>query len=763
MTTGEEPGVPQPVELLFSLFSRFKDEKKVAKEVRSHPALLEQLLDRKRVIGLAEGMVRTAVPQRGRRVLDLARALGCQLKQNAYECTAHQLAELKLWHLVPSIVTLGKQHTSKTTVRLLNWRARALVELQHYAALRSMLGEFDQYSLKPNKRTFHLLITGAVRNRDLTQVKELMRQMDEAGVPPDASTHSLIAINYRSFGPNAAVQAHALQNLGKTGGNTATALLNSLVQLRLDARDMPGARAILSFFDKNRIVPIIASVYGADSIQGEGDRSPSPARIIPIDPDANTFSIFINYMAMRHDINGALSLLKGMAAVGVKPTAGTVSSLIHVYFATGDGSSAVHLVAAMCPEISKELFSPFVRAEPPSSLPPIGPETAPTIKVFNALLKGLLHTHGLECTMHVFRIMNDRDVRPNTVTLEILISHLSKVERAPPRTLFRILRNLSVPNLRPTLRHLHVILSSILRHERYLLFGQGWNAISAPFSPKRQFEPRIVPTERLSDTTPAFDPMAGIELPRTPSYRSLIRPIVRSLSARGVRSDTVLLGLRIKRDAALKVDLETAQAVFQTLLARGMQPNEYHFAALMEGMTRAGDFPGAIRILNSATTAGVQPNIVMFTILIVGYARHGNPELAVRTFQDMIRAGIKPDVPSIDAVTSAFFAVGAYSTARRSLIALWPYIQPFPEELAAASLLQLARHFRSIPTPGREGSPKAFSGKERSTLYRKVHGLMLAWKLSNRSPTPWSRKDRETVTRLLSVSKDKRPIYLCVN
>jgi len=177
--------------------------------------------------------------------------------------------------------------------------------------------------------------------------------------------------------------------------------------------------------------------------------------------------------------------------------------------------------------------------------------------------------------------------------------------------------------------------------------------------------------------------------------------------------------------------MDAAQDVFDLLLARGIQPNEYHFSALMEGYTRKGDVSSAVDILEAATRVGIKPNRVMYTILIVGYARQGQPEEAVTTFKRMVEADIQPDVASIDAVASAFFAVGSYLMARRTLITLWPYVRPFPEELESAPLKELATQFRLLQKDGQDSSNLTRSQWKR--LYRQLSRLITAWNASKSS------------------------------
>ncbi|KAF8832440.1 hypothetical protein HHX47_DHR1001904 [Lentinula edodes] len=638
-----------PVHIFISLLARKLSEDDLRKEILASPFLTENILDDTKARQLAEMIALTPDFRLAVEVLQLAHVLGCPLKQNAYECTAHHLSTKLRWAAVLSVVSLGIRHTRTTTVRLLNWRIRALVETYQHASLRSILEEFERFRVKPTRRTFHLLISGHIRNRDLLGARKLLRLMDQIGFPPDNSTHAVIAANYRNLGPNAQVQDQALQSLMFLEENTAVTVLNRLIQLRLDAQDPAATLRMLTVFDPKQVSPIIKVVSDAVSTPGGGNPSAEPLEEIYreyyLSANADTFATFLHYMALRQDFPGALLILEGLVRANIPPTPDIFTALIHVYFSTGHNSAAFRTVLDICHVRPSEAFTSLLRQglyDPVAYLPFVPTNIIPTPRMFNALLKGSISTHGFACVRDIFTIMQANNIRPNESTVEVLIASAGKSQNLRPRTLLRLL---NIPDLEPTLRHIHVLLSCIIRHERYQTFGVGWNVTAALFSRTRQAKRRI-------------------------------------------RSE----------------------------------------GALMEGYTRKGDLPAALDVLKAATRVGIKPNCVMYTILIVGYARQGQPEQAVTTFKQMIEADIRPDVASIDAVVGAFFAVGAYSMARRSLRTLWSYVQPFPNELESASLKELATQFRLLHKNDQGVTNSEFTQSHWKRLYRQLRQLIAAWK-----------------------------------
>ena len=701
--------------------------------IRKSPYLSTALSDPERARQVVEALACTRSSRRIFRLLNIIHELGYRLKQNTYQAVTYQFAMRKLWHAVLYVVTLGKRHTGRTTSRLLNWRARGLAEIQNYALLPRVLDEFKQNNITPTRRTYHLILSGHIRNRNLSMAKQCLRSMEEAGFSIDASTHAIVATHYRSLGADLQVQTRALEALPGIRSTTAASVVNSLIQLRIDVHDIPGAMQLLSLFNHQYVAIVFDVMSVGDGGVTEKGTLEFPDAVASIRgtliPNAATFSVFINYLATQSNLSGALQILRSMTITNVSPTPGLVSSVLHVLFSGGRGDIAVRLVAGMCDPkyVPLTLFKPLLSssynvAEP---LPWVPSGISPTTRVLNALLKGVLNTIGLNGASVVLRIMRAINLQPNAATLDIIVAHLGQVKRTEPSLVLQLLRNLLSTTLRPSLRHLHVILSCMLRHEKYLLYGRGWDSTAALFSPRRQNSQRPYPEKRISGVADSFDPLAGMDLPRGLSPRPIVQSIVQSLSSRRIMSDMVTVGLRIRHDALLKSDTESARNIFNLLLSRGMYPNEYHFSALMEGFAQSGDMEAAVNVMRSARQVGVTPNVVMFTILIVGHGRQGNPDIAMRVFEEMVSSGIKPDVPAIDAVSGAFFAVGAYAMAKKVLISLWPHIQPFPKELRGTSLKTLACKFRLLHKLGDDW--KASAKQERILLLWKLKRLRTAW------------------------------------
>ncbi|KAJ7110105.1 hypothetical protein C8R44DRAFT_986087 [Mycena epipterygia] len=726
--TPKSPQSP-PKDRLLHMFVNVRQNAALLKQLNTSPALLEYFLDQEKILDLLHDLASSKYPRSALTAINVARQLGCKLGMDAYETVAYRLGALKEWDLLLHVIGSAKHNTHKTTPALLDWRARALLETKHFTNLYAIFDLYEANNLTPSRRTWHLVLSGYIRNHDLAGARECLRAMDAAGFPSNHATHALIGTLYQTIGPDEQVKERALASLPYIPGPSATAMMNSLMQLRLRLHDLDEVFHLLSAFDQSKVGPL-SSMLAAS--QTQHNTNAQNARVdhysfpVTVAPDATTFAMFIDYFAHLHELPRCLAVLDHMLMAGIVPTPRALASLIRAYFLTGQGGAAVRLVTAMCnpettsPEMLRNVPSPDGHVLPfdPTNMGP------PTRQIFNCLLRAVLRTNGLAGGRAVLQLMRTNQVMPDSKTSEIIASHAQKVERAPPRMLMRMMRRSSP---RVTLQQAHIVLSSTQRYQKFLLDGIGWNVTAAKFSFTRTPPVKPYPEGFISDVGPNFDPLAGIELPSRIRHRGTFRAMEQSLADRGVKSDKATFALRIRHDAVIKGDMDSATEVFQTLLARGMHPNQYHYSALMEGFVKGGDFESALEVMRSASQASFEPNVLMFTILIVGYARRKDPEMALRIFRQMVTAGIKPDVPAIDAVASAFFAVGAYELCWRVLTSLWQHITPLPPNIDKTSLNSAVVYFRSLHRGQQQGLKKT-SKEFRTALYRELAQLFREWR-----------------------------------
>ena len=693
--------------------------------------------DSRKVSRLAQQMISTPHPRRALLVLVAAHHYGCHLGREVYEAVACRLAEAREWRLIPTLARLQKRQSGRQTTRLLDWCIRALVEMSKFARLDRALKWFEEEGLLPSRRTYHLLLSGHLRNRNIVKAMDVIQLMLKAGFGIDSRTHATVVSAYRTLGPNVVVQTCALNALEDGDANTSTRILNALLQFSIDTRDTENLLSLIRHFDFGKF-DVSQLSFGVRPLRREDAtfsdliRSSSLSHTShPLLPDIATYTILLHHMASQGDLVSAHGLLGQMEHSGVTPDGHFIAALIRLYFVIGQPSAAVNVVSAVCAGVEgfRTGFSNInlaFESQEELPLPHVLPK--PTVEIFNALAAGLLHLCGIDGLQACLRSMQLCQVNPDRHTQGLLVSHLINAEGFTMADVARVSKELSLNDL--SLSHVSQSLASSLRRHFRNVKRSGWNNTSGKHS--------LFPTRSPSHPAPAstmgksFDPTAGIHLVITHRNAS-IRPVIQSLADRGVLADHRMFALRIRYEAVIKGDMRAAKSIFQLMLDRGLHPNEYHYAALMEGYTATGELAAAEAVMNAAERGGIRPNCVMHTILIVGYARQKNIQRAMRVLRHMIATGVRPDAPAVDAITSVFFAAGAYRLARQTLLSLWPSVAPLPPNAEWASLKMLMFHLRNVYDG--QTSSKKLSQRERRELILKLKELSRSWPLTEKPRT----------------------------
>jgi len=736
--TGDKRWNALPAELVAIIdnLTKFKrDKDKLLSYMQSVPrlnSLLERLRDPNQVRDLAVKLAETSAPYRAMRLIDIASTLGTNLKQNTYEGVAHQYAQKQEWFLVLSLVAMGLRWTKRSTTRLLNWRTRALVETSRFWLLDGVLEQFGNAGLKPNARTFQLLITGHIRNKDLTRARSCISLMEECGFEVDGSTHALIASAYRQLGPDQEVQRAALDSLRNLNDKQATAALNSLIQLSLDAQDTSTALHYLSLFDHPQGVIAGNVPYHQPPRNGPSSHS--------FCPDSVTFTMLIKHITNENGpdlLEKISSLIDKMKVLNVTPDSITVSAVVRALCTAGDVRSALKIVAQVCQPKAKfetliERILVFGRVPNMEHLDEgrvvfIARRAELDVHLFNALIDGVSGWLGINAVRIILRLMHKNKVIPDSTTVEGITSWLNKSERVHPRTLVRAMKNLLSPIHRPNPSLCNAVIASLIRRE------QTWvtNDTATPLPP---------PPNRRTDASPTSCPLPILtseEVPQKLGYRGMTRFLVQSLFTRRVQSNRFTFAQRMKR-TAMRGDVPATKAYLRVMLKRGMHPTAHHYAALMEAHINVGMMDQAETILHSAIQAGVKPNVKLFTILIVGYGRQCKPGSAKRVFEEMVRKGVEPDLPVIHAVASAYYKAGGAGLARTFLVERWTSVAPvtLPPSFGTLDFTDLAKAHREL----HEKRPVWFKGKMRNKNRNKARRMVFRWKMK-RIVDAWKKAD----------------------
>jgi pentatricopeptide repeat protein len=121
--------------------------------------------------------------------------------------------------------------------------------MSHFVRLDRAFGLFNEEGLLPSQRTFHLLLSGHLRNRNIGKAMDVIQQMLKAGFTINARTQAIVISAYRRLGPDVVVQTRALNALTDADANTSTHILNALLQFSIDARDTERVSSLLRHLD----------------------------------------------------------------------------------------------------------------------------------------------------------------------------------------------------------------------------------------------------------------------------------------------------------------------------------------------------------------------------------------------------------------------------------------------------------------------------------------------------------------------------------
>jgi pentatricopeptide repeat protein len=660
------------------------------------------------------------------RLLSLAITYDCHLNAPAYEGICWTLSRHKRFQLILEVFRLAKENLDSLTCRLLDWRLRALLELENYAAFRNVFQDYEEAHIRPSRRAWHIILAAQLRNRNVGASRQCLSSMEAAGLPINSATHVTIAENYRHLGLDRQVEDLALSILENLTPSKRVFVVNQLLESHLRCNDQSGLHQLFSFFDADIIGPVQRLLNLLDNFENPNVNSSAVRSPVSLLPNAQTFLIAIRLCMIRSDFVGAEHIFSLMARQGIELSPIILAAYMNLQFAVGKPSIAMYLMSQVLS--SKDLDVLYDRLDERNDVqldwkwPFSTFRIPPHIDVLNALLRGILDIRGLDGARIVLEQMRQVDIKPNSHSLKILIDYMVHFERTTPAAILRVLRQL-FPIFRVSLRHLHPLISRILHVEKKRLYYSSM--------PKNTKMARRRLPENVDWSSDG--PFAGVRLDRFLVRPSLARFLFASLESRGIRSDAAMLALRIRYDGVIKRDTEGAVDTYTDMLSRGIMPSVYHISALMEGFALRGETDMALKIMRAAKEYNVKPNLVMYTILLHGYGHQNQPKAAAELFEAMISSGIHPDVRAIYALCKTFILARRLGAAKKLLITLWPYIEPVPRKHPVTPLLELLKRFCQLDT-SRPTSRRNLSRKKRALLQRQLTAVVKAYKRSSSLP-----------------------------
>jgi len=575
--------------------------------------------------------------------------------------------------------------------RMLNWQLRLLLRHKRYDALTlpQVLEYFHTKDVEPNARTYLIVARAHLENRDLPNARAVLDSMGQAGFPLDQRTCKVILGGLVTLGPDAEVENSLLATLRGLDPGVDTVILNSLLILRSRAAD----RATLQMY--------ISFVAPPDS-QAQARRIPEWLRI---KPDVETFRILIDHFTAWRDFETAERSFQLILDSGIPPNDEATAALLRTHFANKRPELAIAIIAELLSNNRRVQYGVFRflgqgAAKSPYRLAGV---VKPSTLLFNALLTGLLPIRGLSALSSILSLMRSCRVTPDEETLHRFLHHLESYESLNSSELVHVLYQFTqikyLPHIRPSIRHVNVILHALLKEWARAARPLGWKAAAWYLSKgkypaggrlswkarnsmssgrlKRAFT--LVENESAeSASNSTFSESQDTADQQSARLNAPLRQldlIVEWLRRTGVRGDKATWGMRLLYHSRVLKDMPGSERLYRQMIKTGIRPDPYHVSALIEGYCAAGLLQEAETMLGAAR----QGRIVTrhhYTMVICALGNSKDPKAGYRLFNQMVVDGVTPDFASVEAVVRGHFLLGQYGSAKRILLGLWPQVVP---------------------------------------------------------------------------------------
>lgn len=581
---------------------------------------------------------------------------------------------------------------------MLNWQLRLLLRRKRYDALTlpQVLEYFQTKDVKPNQRTYLIVARAHLENRDLPNARAVLDAMGQAGFPVDQRTCKVVLGGLITLGPDAEVENSLLATLKGLDPGVDTVILNYLLILRSRAADQAAFQMYISY------------VAPRDS-QEQTRRIPEWLRIRP---DVETFRILIDHFTAWRDFETAGRSFQLILDSGLQPNDEATAALLRVHFANKQPDLAIAIIAELLSDNRRVQYGVFKSLGQGTAKSPykLAGVVRPTTLLFNALLTGLLPIRGLSAFSSILSLMQSCRLTPDEETLHLFLHHLESYESLNSSELIHVLYRFTqikyLPNIRPSIRHVNVILHALLKEWARAARPLGWKATACYLSKGRhpgggrlswkarnstsseRLKRAFALVENESTETAAKDIVSYSEShsesqdtaddEQTAKLNAPLRQldlIIEWLQRSGVRGDKATWGMRLLYRSRVLNDMTSSERLYRQMMKTGIRPDPYHVSAIIEGYCSAGLLQEAETMLCAARQNRIATRH-HYTMIICALGDAKDPQAGYRLFNQMLVDGVTPDFASVEAVVRGHFLLGQYGAAKRFLLGLWQQVVP---------------------------------------------------------------------------------------
>ena len=532
-----------------------------------------------------------------------------------------------------------------------------------------------------------------LENRDMPNARAVLDAMGQAGFSVDRRTCKVILRGLVDLGPDAGVENSLVATLKGLDPGIDTVILNSLLILRSMASDRAAFQMYLSY------------VAHSDDPQQQPRRIPEWLRI---KPDVETFRILIDHFTAWRDFEAAERSFQLILDSGLQPNDEATAALLRAHFANKRPELAIAIMTELLSSnrrVKRRVLKSLGQGTTKSPYKLAG-VVKPSALLFNAFLTGLLPTHGLSAFSSILSLMHSYRLTPDEETLHRFLHHLESYEPLNSSELIHVLYRFTqikyLPNIRPSIQHVNVILHALLKEWARAARPLGWKASASYLAKGRHpSEGRLswkardsMSSERLmrafalveNGSTESAEQDIAVSHPESQGrgdeqLAKLNAPlrqlelIFEWLQLTGVRGDKATWGMRLLYHSRVRKDMAGSERLYRQMMKTGIRPDPYHVSAIIEGYCAAGMLQEAETMLGAARQNRIATRH-HYSMIICALGDAKDPKAGHRVFSQMLVDGVTPDFASVEAVVRGHFLLGQYGSAKEFLLDHWPQVVP---------------------------------------------------------------------------------------
>ena len=566
-------------------------------------------------------------------------------KRLKLEGTVMQLRKLKEWTILAAITDDDPKLLRYHGSNVVEARMMALAEIgQPAMAIQTSLNASLPAS-NPSRDRLTLLFRCHLANNDVVAADKVLEQLTERGENNGVNFILAMLNGYRSLGIDPQVEQCVLDDIGSGKLRYTASVINSLLQLRVDANDYKSASSLLGYLDLPEQWKYATQLPAFPNI-----RKPKG--------DIATFTILIN-MACRYrklqlsELEVLWKMLLATTSVQRPLDALALRALVRGLIACGHPDEAMTVVSDATYDKPNRWQVGRVKL---------------TAAVFNSLFRHWVAEKGVDGALMVLAMMDQANVLPDAITVRILAVSLGGRAKA------------SALSMAKFSGRLHDALPMIIPDRQLLdaVFHQAVDAEvgrSAPRDEVNAIEVELPwlssisasadnPTDVDAEGRQIFDPTAGLQ-PSGP-LRTAMAPILEAFAQNGTMSSSSAFTSRLALDRwSHPGDDIPAESIYDIMLKRGIKPTAVHFLQLMQVFVRKHMPQKAEDIFTVAAKVGVVPTVEMWSVLVWGYGETGDVNECHSAVRRMRALGLRPNQYVYSSIGSALLKTRQYAKAHQ--------------------------------------------------------------------------------------------------